>query len=55
MNLSQRQKAAAELARRKRATQSLHTFGMSIDIPGVMGEAPQPDETICPADRPPRL
>jgi predicted phage terminase large subunit-like protein len=45
-----RQKAASELARRKRAVQSLHTFGMSIDIPGVMGEAPQPDETLCPAE-----
>lgn len=45
-----RQKAAAELARRKRAVQSLYTFGMSIDIPNVIGEAPQPDETICPAE-----
>lgn len=45
-----RRKAAGELARRKRATQSLHTFGMSVDIPTVTTEAPQPDETICPAE-----
>lgn len=45
-----RRHAASELARRKRATQSLHTFGMSIDIPTVIGEAPQPDETLCPAE-----
>lgn len=45
-----RVKAAAELVRRKRATTSLFTFGMSIDIPTVVGEAPEPDETICPAE-----
>ena len=45
-----RARAASELARRKRATQSLFTFGMSVDIPTVVGEAPQPDETICPAE-----
>lgn len=36
--------------RRQRATQSFHTFGMSVDIPTVVGEAPEPDETICPAE-----
>lgn len=45
-----RRKAASELLRRKLARTSLHTFGMSIDIPTVIGEAPQPDETICPAE-----
>lgn len=43
-------RAAAELARRKRAVASLHTFGMSIDIPTVVGEAPEPDESLCPAE-----
>lgn len=41
---------AAELLRRKRATRSFHTFGMSVDIPTVVGEAPEPDETLCPAE-----
>src|SRR5487761_119921 len=45
-----RRRAAAELLRRKKARTSLHTFGMSVDIPTVVGEAPQPDETICPAE-----
>lgn len=43
-------RAASELARRKRAIQSFHTFGMSIDIPTVVGEAKEPDETLCPAE-----
>lgn len=50
MNQTQRQAAARELRRRILATQSLHTFGMSIDIPTVLGEAPEPDEDICPAE-----
>lgn len=50
MNQTQRQAAAKELIRRIRATQSFHTFGMSVDIPTVVGEAPQPDEDICPAE-----
>lgn len=45
-----RRKAAQELQRRTLATQNLHTFGMSVDIPTVINEAPQPDETICPAE-----
>lgn len=45
-----RAEAAAELARRKRAGVSLHTFGQSIQIPTVVGEPLKPDETICPAE-----
>lgn len=42
--------ALQEIIRRKRAAGvSFHTFGMSIDIPGVPRDAPCPDESLCPA------
>lgn len=47
---ARRAQAAGELLRRKRAGTSLFTFGQSIEIPTVLGEAKKPDESLCPAD-----
>lgn len=47
---ARRAQAASELLRRKRAGTSLFTFGQSIEIPTVLGEARKPDETLCPAE-----
>jgi predicted phage terminase large subunit-like protein len=41
--------AAAELARRRRATQSYASFCANIQIPMVNRPAMRPDETLCPA------